>query len=81
LRDGNVWAFPLNIVYILVRKSKVDENEVSGAITACYETDLARFCETKKTRVMTYFNREGGTYRVRVVLDKASGLLETFNQG
>lgn len=56
----------------------VDENEISGTITARYEPDLATFCETEKARELTYFNREGGTYRVRVVMDKASGLLETF---
>ncbi len=73
-----VAGFPLNIVYMLVRKSKLDENKILGAIAACCEPGLAAFRETKKTREMTYFNREGGTYRVRVVLDKASGLLETF---
>ncbi len=73
-----VAGFPLNIVYMFVQKSKVDENGILRAITACYEPDLATFCETKKTREMTYFNRKGGTYRVRVVLDKARGLLETF---
>ena len=71
-----VAGFPPNLVYTFVQKSK--ENEILGAITACYEPDLATFRETKKTREMTYFNREGGTYRVRVVLDKASGLLKTF---
>ena len=39
---------------------------------------LGTFRETKKTRELTYFNREGGTYRVRVVLHRASGRLETF---
>ena len=47
-------------------------------ITACYEPDLATFRETKKTRELTYFNREGGTYRVRVVINIKSGRLETF---
>ena len=47
-------------------------------ITACYEPDLGTFRETKKTRELTYFNREGGTYRVRVVINRASGRLETF---
>jgi hypothetical protein len=47
-------------------------------ITASYEPDLATFRETKKTRELTYFNREGGTYSVRVVLDRARGRLETF---
>ena len=27
---------------------------------------------------MTYFNREGGTYFVRVILHRTSGLLQTF---
>ena len=74
----HVAGFPLNIVYLFVQKSKVDESEILGAVTACYEPDLATFRETKKTREMTYFNRAGGTYRVRVVMDKKSGLLETF---
>ena len=47
-------------------------------ITACYEPALATFRETKKNRALTYFNREGGSYSVRVVLNKKSGRLETF---
>ena len=47
-------GFPLNIVYMFVHKSKVNKNKIWGAITACYEPDLATFCETKKTREMTY---------------------------
>jgi hypothetical protein len=39
--------------------------------------DLATFRETKKTRKMTYFNREGGAYSGRVGLDRTSGRLET----
>ena len=73
-----VAGFPLNIVYMFVLKSASDANEIWGALTACYEPDLATFRETKKTREMTYFNQEGGIYRVRVVLGKPSGLLETF---
>ena len=69
--------FPLNIVYTFVpRESKY--NEMLAIITASYEPDLTTFRETKKTRELTYFNREGGTYSVRVVLDRASGRLETF---
>ena len=69
-------GFPLNIVYTFVpRESKY--NEMLAIITASYEPDLATFRETKKTRELTYFNREGGTYSVRVVLDRASGRLET----
>ena len=51
-----VAGFPLNIVYLFVQKSKVDGSEIWGAITACYEPDLATFRETKKTREMTYFS-------------------------
>ena len=68
-------GFPLNIVYAQTAES--DQNEIIG-ITACYEPDLATFRETEKTRKMTYFNRDGGTYCVRVVVDGASGRLETF---
>ena len=56
---------------------ELDQSKRIG-ITACYEPDLATFRETKKTRTMTYRKSEGGTYRVRVVLNKASGRLETF---
>ena len=68
-------GFPANIVYAQTAES--DQNKIIG-ITACYEPDLATFRETKKTRTMTYCNSEGGTYSVRVVLDRASGRLETF---
>ena len=68
-------GFPLNIVYAQTAES--DQNKIIG-ITACYEPELATFRETKKTRTMTYCNSEGGTYRVRVVLNRASGLLQTF---
>jgi len=68
-------GFPVNIVYAQTAES--DQNKIIG-ITACYEPDLATFRETKKTRTMTYCNSEGGTYRVRVVLHRASGRLETF---
>ena len=68
-------GFPVNIVYAQTAES--DQNKIIG-ITACYEPDLATFRETKKTRTMTYCNSEGGTYRVRVVVDGASGLLQTF---
>ena len=69
--------FPLNIVYACVQRAESDQSKMLG-ITACYEPDLATFRETKKTRELTYFNREGGTYRVRVVLNIKSGRLETF---
>ena len=68
-------GFPLNIVYAQTAES--DQNEIIG-ITACYEPDLATFRETEKTREMMYLNRDGGTYCVRVVVDGASGRLETF---
>ena len=70
-------GFPINITYACVQKAESDQSKMLG-ITASYEPDLATFRETKKTRELTYFNREGGTYRVRVVLNKASGRLETF---
>ena len=70
-------GFPLNIMYACVQRAESDQSKMLG-ITACYEPDLATFRETKKTRTLTYCNSEGGTYRVRVVLDRASGRLETF---
>ena len=70
-------VFPVNIMYACVQKAESAQSKMLG-ITACYEPDLATFRETKKTRELTYFNREGGTYSVRVVLDRASGRLETF---
>ena len=70
-------GFPVNIMYACVQKAESDQSKMLG-ITACYEPDLATFRETKKTRELTYFNREGGTYRVRVVLNIKSGRLETF---
>jgi len=70
-------GFPVNIMYACVQRAESDQSEMLG-ITACYEPDLATFRETKKTRTMTYCNSEGGTYRVRVVLSKASGRPETF---
>ena len=68
-------GFPVNIMY--AQKAESDQSKMLG-ITVCYEPDLATFRETKKTRTMTYRNSEGGTYRVRVVLNRASGRLETF---
>jgi hypothetical protein len=70
-------GFPPNIMFACVQRAESDQSKMLG-ITACYEPDLATFRETKKTRTMTYRNSEGGTYRVRVVLHKASGRLETF---
>ena len=70
-------GFPINIMYACVQKAESDQSKMLG-ITACYEPDLATFRETKKSRTMTHCNIEGGSYRVRVVLNKASGRLETF---
>jgi hypothetical protein len=70
-------GFPLNIMYACVQRAESDQSKMLGII-ACYEPNLATFRETKKTRTMTYRNSEGGTYSVRVVLNKASGRLETF---
>jgi len=70
-------GLPLNIMYACVQRAESDQSKMLG-ITACYEPDLTTFRETKKTRELTYFNREGGTYRVRVVLNIKSGRLETF---
>jgi len=70
-------GFPLNIVYASAQSAESDQSKMLG-ITSCYEPDLATFRETKMTRTMTYRNSEGGTYRVRVVLNKASGRLDTF---
>jgi hypothetical protein len=68
---------PVNIMYACVQKVESEQSKMLG-ITACYEPDLATFRETKMTRTMTYRNSEGGTYHVRVVLNKASGRLDTF---
>jgi hypothetical protein len=70
-------GFPVNIMYACVQRVESDQSKMLG-ITACYEPNLATFRETKKTRAMTYCNSEGGTYFVRVVLDRASGRMETF---
>jgi len=70
-------GFPVNIMYACVQRTESDQSKMLG-ITACYEPDLTTFRETTKTRTMTYRNSEGGTYRVRVVLHRASGRLETF---
>src|ERR1700745_2630712 len=70
-------GFPANIMYACVQRAESDQSKMLG-ITACYEPNLATFRETKKTRTMAYRNSEGGTYRVRVGLNKASGRLETF---
>jgi hypothetical protein len=70
-------GFPLNIMYACVQRAESDHSTMLG-ITACYEPDVTTFRETTKTRTMTYRNSEGGTYRVRVVLHRASGRLETF---
>jgi hypothetical protein len=70
-------GFPVNIMYACVQRAESDQSKMLG-ITACYEPDLAAFRETKATRTMTYCNSEGGTYRVRVVLNRKSGRLETF---
>ena len=70
-------GFPVNIMYACVQRAESDQRKMLG-ITASYEPDLATLRETKKSRTMTYRNSEGGTYRVRVVLNKASGRLETF---
>ena len=70
-------GFPLNIMYACVQRAESGQSKMFG-ITACYEPDLATFRETRKTRTMTYCNSEGGTYRVRVVLNIKSGRLETF---
>jgi hypothetical protein len=70
-------GLPLNIMYACVQKTESDQSKMLG-ITACYEPDFATFRETSKTRTMTYRNSEGGTYRVRVVLNKVNGRLDTF---
>ena len=70
-------GFPVNIMCACVQRTESDKSKMLG-ITACYEPDLTTFRETTKTRTMTYCNSEGGTYRVRVVLHRASGRLETL---
>jgi len=70
-------GFPLNIVYARVQGAESEPNKMLG-ITACYEPDLTTFRKTKKTRTMTYRNSEGGAYSVRVVINRASSLLQTF---
>jgi hypothetical protein len=70
-------GLPVNIMYACVQRAESDQSKMLG-ITACYEPDLATFRETEKARALTYFNREGGSYSVRVVLNKKSGRLETF---
>jgi hypothetical protein len=69
LPEGDAWQYELKLdgYRALAAKHK-------GQVTP----DLATFRETTKTRTMTYCNSEGGTYRVRVVLHRASGRLETF---
>jgi hypothetical protein len=70
-------GLPVDIMYACVQRTESDQSKMLG-INACYEPDLTTFRETTKTRTMTYRNSEGGTYRVRVVLNKVNGRLDTF---
>ena len=64
-------GFPLNILYSSALQS---QNIRPVMASALYEPDLRTFRETEATRELTYFNKQGGDYRVRAVLRKAGGL-------
>jgi hypothetical protein len=68
-------GFPLNIQYAAVTPHA---NKKPAIITALYEPDLDSFRETETARKMTYFNTQGGNFRVEVSLQKGSLRLDTF---
>jgi len=70
LRENDRYVIGLGV------KSSSSDLLVANCDEFIFYEDLIR--ETKKTRTMTYCNSEGGTYRVRVVLHRTSGRLETF---
>jgi hypothetical protein len=48
------------------------------SISSLYQPDLASFAETNGSRKLTYLNKHGGPYTLRVVLNQPDELLQVF---
>jgi len=64
-------GFPLNVNYSSTRQAT---NSRFALASALYKPDLETFRETETARELTYLNKLGGPYRVRVVLKKGGGM-------
>ena len=67
-------GFPRNILLPRVQRSK--SGEVFGIVASLYEPDPLTFVETDKCRELTYRNKAGGLYTLKVVLNTVDGSLE-----
>jgi hypothetical protein len=63
-------GFPRNIMLPRVHRSK--SGEVLGVAASVYEPDVVTFVEMEERRELTYLNKAGGPYTLKVVL-KADG--------
>jgi hypothetical protein len=68
-------GFPRNILLPHVHRTK--SGEILGVAGALYEPDAATFVETQEHRELTYINKAGGPYMLKVVL-KSDGSLEAL---
>jgi hypothetical protein len=69
-------GFPVNILLPHIHRSK--SGEVFGIVAALYEPDAATLVETVESRSLTYLNKAGGPYTLKVVLRKADDSLEAL---
>jgi len=68
-------GFPFNIM--LPQVVRTGSGEVVGVAASLYEPDAVTFVETEKRRELTYLNKAGGPYTLKVVL-RADGSLEAL---
>jgi len=68
-------GFPFNILLPGVHRSR--SGEVLKVVAAIYEPDAASFVEAEDCRSLTYLNKAGGPFTLKVVV-KADGSLEAL---
>jgi hypothetical protein len=69
-------GFPLNILF--ASSPKLKSGKAAGIISSLYQPYLASFAETNGSRELTYLNKHGGPYTLRVVLNQTDGSRQVF---
>ena len=68
-------GFPLNLMFITIRKPKNGEGPLQ-IVSSRYEFDLSTFRESPDKRQMTYRSPANSEYRVQVVSDRKTSVIE-----
>jgi hypothetical protein len=69
-------GFP--VALLLQRVQPMEAGAKAVIVAAVYEPATSTFVETEQSRELTYLNKAGGKYTIKIILDEANGSVQAF---